>query len=141
MKLFSSLSDMHKERAIHMSEHIVMANLLEFGFGPVGTTPEQEEHFKKIEEVLEKARLLEDPLEQAGFIFENPLTGDLIFEQAYDMAASSIYLEEGELAFSLDDMNSHFSDEDADGNKTDSKDDGSNETISKATTKDSSHLN
>lgn len=117
MKLFANLSDEHKERAIHTAEHMVINSLLTDGFEIEPEAPEDKEAVLNIKEVIEHAKTLEDPSKQTEYLFENQLTGDLIFEKAYQLAIAAFYIEKNELAFNLEEMDEHFDNSDDDGNE------------------------
>lgn len=138
MKLFQALSDEHKERSIHMAEHIVLESFLENGFEGNPETDEEKAHFAEIREVLETARGIEDHGEQLEFLFENSATGDLIFEKAYELASSAFYIESGEVAFNLDEMDSHFGD---DSDEDDAEEIKKDVEVPPVVKKDNKHLN
>ena len=152
MKLFSNLSEKHKERAIHMAEHIVLDTLLEKGISvPTDAPIEVIERFDKITTLIAEAKKIEDPSDQADFLFDNDLTSELIFQDAYDLASTSLYIEPDEIAFQLSEIDESFSEtgehltvehEKEEGEK---KENGDEETliapVGKSNKKDMSHLN
>lgn len=112
MKQFRNLSDKHKERAIHMAEHIVIDNLLRDGIMlPMEADDDTKERFEKITALLTEAKEIEDPAEQAEFLMDNDLTGEVIFQEAYDLADEALYIEKGEMAFDLAEIDDHYIDE------------------------------
>lgn len=110
MKIFSTLSDDHKERAIHMAEHIVLDNLLEQGYDEKPEGPEEKETFDKVQEALTYVKELERG-EQVEYLFDHPIVGDIIMEKAYNVASTAFYIENDEIAFHLSEIDSHFGDD------------------------------
>jgi hypothetical protein len=108
MKLFSTLTDTNKERAIHMAEHVVLEDLLTEGIHGEPENAEDQERLKEAERAVAHAKTLASVDEQTEYLFENPVTGELILEKAYQVASSSFYLEENETVFSLKEMDDHF---------------------------------
>jgi hypothetical protein len=133
MKLFSNLSDIHKERAIHMAEHIVMQGLIDDGFSAIPSSEEEKEHYGSIQSALAEAKTLPTPADQAQFIFENPITGDLVFEQAYELASTAIYVEKDEVSFSLKDIDCHFADSEENNSEEDAATSSEGESLIKGT--------
>lgn len=111
MKVFSNLSDTHKERAIHHAEHMIINTLLEDGVFGDPKTDEEKEDFKKLTEAVKKAQSLPEE-EQIEFLFENDITGEFIFEKAHHLASTAIYTEKDETVFSLAEIDAHYEDMD-----------------------------
>ncbi len=109
MKLFSTLSNTNKERALHMAEHIVLDGLLENGVQGEPENAEEQEQLEEAQKALIHAKTLATTDEQAEYLFENSTTGELILEKAYLVASTAYYIEEDETAFFIKEMDEHFS--------------------------------
>lgn len=108
MKIFSTLSDIHKERALHMAEHLVMNGLLESGIHGEPENAEEREQLEELKKHIEYAKTLSTPDEQVEYLLHNEITTDLILDQAYQIATSAIYIEEDETVFYIKDIDSHY---------------------------------
>eukprot|EP00697_Spironema_sp_BW2_P011095 gnl/Spiro4/26684_TR13252_c1_g2_i1.p15 gnl/Spiro4/26684_TR13252_c1_g2~~gnl/Spiro4/26684_TR13252_c1_g2_i1.p15 ORF type:complete len:146 (-),score=8.72 gnl/Spiro4/26684_TR13252_c1_g2_i1:7580-8017(-) len=145
MKLFSTLTDTNKERAIHMAEHVVLEDLLTEGIHGEPESAEEQERLAEAERAVAHAKTLTSLDEQTEYLFENSVTGELILEKAFQVASTSFYLEEDETAFSLKEMDDHFNKKDetevkvAEGNSDDEKEFAA--FITNAPKKDTKHLN
>jgi hypothetical protein len=142
MKLFSTLSDTDKERAIHMAEHIVLDDFLENGVNEEPENEEEQERLEEAEKAIAHVKTLGSDEEKAEFLFENSATGEMILERAYQIASSSIFIEENETAFFLKEMSDHFGNKDKSAEEGESSDSKPVEAlISNAPKKDMRHLN
>lgn len=143
MKLFATLTDTDKERAIHMAEHVVLEGLLTEGVHGDPETPEEQERLEEAEKAIAHAKTLPTLSEQTEYLFGNATTGELILEKAYQVASSSFYIEEDEMAFSLKEMEDHFDKKEAAEGAEDSSEDEKEFAafVTTAPKKDTKHLN
>lgn len=142
MKLFSTLTNTNKERALHMAEHIVLDGLLENGVQGTPENAEEQEQFEEAQKALEHAKTLATTDEQAEYLFENSTTGELILEKAYQVASTAFYIEEDEMAFHLKEMDEHFSNKEPGEEKEETLDEKEFASlITTAPPKDTRHLN
>ena len=129
-----------------MAEHMVLDNLLEHGMQEeVPEGDEEKEQLNLINAALIHAKTLGEG-EQAEYLFENATTGELIFDKAYQVASTALYIEDDELAFHLSEIDSHFDDEDNNENDEPAKELSEEEKefaslLSNAPKKDASQLN
>ncbi len=144
MKLFSTLTDTNKERAIHMAEHVVLEGILENGVEGEPENAEEQEKFEEAIRAVAHAKTLATIDEQTEYLYENSATGELILERAYHVASTAFYIEEDEIAFSLREIADHFDNKEE--TSGDVKDESEAEKefasfITNAPKKDTKHLN
>ena len=92
-----------------MSEHIVINGMLDNGYNV--DQSEEIDNIEEIQEILAEAKLIEDKLEQINFLLSNEVMEEIIFNEAYELASSALYIENNGIAFELKDIDSKYSDE------------------------------
>lgn len=111
MKLWDKLTEEERGRAAHMFQHDIIDNFLQEGFTFETKTEEDKEELRQIQACLEKAKTLEDHSEKVDLCFDDEATFNATLSIALDIAQNSYFIEEGESAMFLSEINECFDDD------------------------------
>lgn len=111
MKIWAQLTEEERGRATHMFQHDVVDNFLEEGFTFETKDEEDKEELSQIQACLDKAKTLENHSEKVDLCFDDEATFNASFSIALDIAQGSYFIEEGESALFLAEINECFDDD------------------------------